>query len=232
MSKRTDSTKHQKDVFRDSEADRWFDRNFAKAVKQDEEKDQALASLLRLGKRFERVLEIGCADGWRLNRLRERFGSRCVGVEPSQNAVDVGRERYPGIELRVGTADALDFEARSFDLVIAGFCLCLCDRQDLFRIAAEFDRVLKIGGTLLITEFLPPVPYKNDWHHVPGVYCYKMDYANMFLWNPQYTLYERSVVDYHSGKMELSQFDGQISVSLLLKGDESVYSRSPYADTR
>lgn len=224
--------KSQKEVFLESEGDRWFERNFASETKQDRERDQALTTLLRLNHRFEDVLEVGCADGWRLHELHERFGSRGEGVDPSAKAVEIGRERYPDITLKVGTADSLEYASATFDLVIAGFCLCLCDRRDLFKIAAELDRILKVGGTLLITEFLTPSPYKNEWQHVSGMSCYKMDYAKMFLWNPQYTLYERSVVDYNSGKMEMSQFDDQISVSLLLKGDESVYVQSPFSTPR
>ena len=218
----------QKKIFLQSEGDQWFERNFADKPKQERERDQALTILNRLGTPFGDVLEVGCSDGWRLEELRQRFGSHCTGIEPSLKAVEAGRQRYPDIALEVGTADSLAFAAQSFDLLIAGFCLCLCDRKDLFTIAAEFDRVLRPGGTLLITEFLPPIPYRNEWAHVPGMHCYKMDYAGMFTWNPQYSLYERSVVDYHSGVAELGAYDNQISVSLLHKGPESVYPVSPY----
>ena len=46
----------------------------------------------------------------------------------------------------MGTADKLPFEDQSVDILVYGFCLYLCDREDMFNIAAEANRVIKSSG--------------------------------------------------------------------------------------
>ena len=58
-----------------------------------------------------------------------------------------------GISAKIGTADQLDFEDKYFDFVIFWFCLYLCDRDDLFQIAKETDRVIKNEGFIIVLDF-------------------------------------------------------------------------------
>src|SRR5207253_396680 len=90
-------------------------------------------------------------------------------------------------------AEQLPFDDKKFDIVIFGFCLYLCDREDLFRIASEADRVLKNPGWLLILDFYSPAPLKRDYHHRSGLFSYKMDYRTLFLWNSSYTNFSHKV---------------------------------------
>jgi len=69
----------------------------------------------------------------------------------------------------------------------------LCDRQDLFRIAQEANRVLKSDSWLVINDFYAPHPIKREYHHKPGVYSYKMDYRQLFSWHPAYTCFAHKV---------------------------------------
>jgi len=127
----------QKDVFLESEGDAWYERN-ARALQARElpGSDPVLAQIIDLTPRpaaGTRILEIGCGDGTRLAWLREKLGFVCAGIDPSAAAVDVARSR--GIDARIAIADALPFAERMFEIVVFGFCLYLCDREDLFRIA-------------------------------------------------------------------------------------------------
>ena len=56
----------------------------------------------------------------------------CYGIEPSAQAVAAACAK--GINVMQGTADVLPFDNQSFDIVIFGFCLYLCDREDLFEL--------------------------------------------------------------------------------------------------
>jgi SAM-dependent methyltransferase len=87
-------------------------------------------------------------------------------------------------KVQQGTADILPFKDHYFDIIIFGFCLYLCDREDLFRIASEADRVLGEPGWLLILYFFSPFPKKNVYHFCKGVQSYKMDYRTLFTWHP------------------------------------------------
>ena len=105
-------------------------------------------------------LDVG---GHRLEIIRNAFHSDSYGIDPSSKDIEDGKSIYPNNSFQVGTADNLPFDDDSFDMVIFGFCLYLCDRKDLFKIAYEADRCLKNKGTLVIKDFCPPFPYKNNY---------------------------------------------------------------------
>jgi ubiquinone/menaquinone biosynthesis C-methylase UbiE len=179
----------QRGIFLEHEGNAWHQRNSARVqARQLPDDDPALRAILELSSLPEsgaRILEIGCGDGSRLAWLKEHRRFECFGLDPSSEAIAVAQQR--GIDARQGTAERLTFDDKSFDILVFGFCLYLCDRDDLFRIAFEADRVLRNPGWLLIFDFFSPVPRKREYHHRAGLYSYKMDYRTMFDWNPAYT---------------------------------------------
>jgi SAM-dependent methyltransferase len=186
----------QKDVFLQSEADAWYERNHQALVNRDFSNDDpvtaAIVEICRLrqhagGNGKLKIVEIGCGEGKRLEWFAQNLPVDVFGVEPSAKAVEKACGR--GISVQRGTADQLAFEDSTFDVVIFGFCLYLCDRQDLFKIAQEADRVLKSDAWLVISDFFAPAPVRREYHHKPGVYSYKMDYRTLFDWHPAYTCY-------------------------------------------
>lgn len=218
----------QKNVFMDSEGDRWFERN-AKALHQKTpDNDKIVALLKRMDARPQNVLEIGCSNGWRLALIEETFHSKCFGVEPSQSAINEGKTSHPTLSLTQGTADTLPYEKAQFDAVICGFCLYLCDRSDLFKIASEIDRVLDEKGLLIIYDFYSSIPYRNRYtHSALDIYSYKMDYEKMFTWSPTYRVVEKKIFD-HSGTTPNCNPDEAVSVVILQKTSESAYIDNPY----
>mgnify|MGYP000330193955 CR=1 FL=1 len=69
-----------------------------------------------VGHKPKSVLEVGCADGYRLNFFRERYDSKAAGIEISAAAIEGGKAKYPEIDLSVGSAsDLSQYEAGSFD---------------------------------------------------------------------------------------------------------------------
>jgi ubiquinone/menaquinone biosynthesis C-methylase UbiE len=182
------SDRDQKRLFVEGEGDAWFQRN---RDAFDPQRDPVVSGLQDLGQRPRRVLEIGCADGARLSLLRETFSSECWGVDPSTEAVRSAKLRDQNLNIGTGTADRLEFPDASFDLVVFGFCLYVCDVADHFKIASEADRVLADAGMLIIYDFSSPLPFSNKYSHKPGVRSYKMDWSKMFIWHPGYRLVGR-----------------------------------------
>jgi len=184
------SRKCQEDIFLNEEGDKWFERNFENTNAGLEKRilrDRMILSFELLNVIPRNILEVGCSDGWRLESLRRKYNCKCSGIDPSSRAVNHGKIAYPNIELNISTADTLPYQDNLFDSVIIGFCLYLCDREKLFKIAYEVDRVLKNNGNLFILDFDPSFAYKNEYSHRDGVFSYKMQYVNMFIWNPAYT---------------------------------------------
>ena len=209
----------QKDVFLDGEGDAWFERNSGSSAAQEfPAGDRLLAALLQLvepaATTGARILEIGCGEGARLEWLTAQRGCICSGIDPSARAVAAAVQR--GIDARRGTAERLDFADRAFDIVAFGFCLYLCDREDLFRIACEADRVLRNPGWLLIYDFYSDEPRRREYHHRSGLFSHKMDYRRLFSWHPGYSIYSHQLLHHVTGGYTDDR-DEWVAVSVLRK---------------
>ena len=216
----------QKSVFLGSEGDAWFERNDPVLGREHAAKDPILAAVKRLPAKPRSILEIGASSGWRLAALRESTGACCIGIEPSARAVKAATARYADITMHRGTADALPCADGEVDLLIVGFCLYVCDRSDLFRIAAECDRVLADGGRLIILDFHSAIPWRNPYVHVPGMYTYKMQYDAMFTWNPAYRIAEQRLTDHRSGAGDDPA--DRLALTVLVKDLAGAYVDNPY----
>jgi SAM-dependent methyltransferase len=206
----------QKDAFVSAEGDAWFSRNEVALATRDWSADPVCRQLSKLPvtRSRSRILEIGCGEGSRLHYLAQKHDCHVFGVEPSEKAVRKALER--GVEAVRSTADKLPFANLSFDIVIFGFCLYLCDDDDLFRIASEADRVLAGTGWLLILDFEARAPRYEPYHHRPGLFSRKMDYKSMFLWHPAYSLasYEKF---HHASQQWTDEPDQWVSLACLRK---------------
>src|SRR5262252_2976880 len=110
----------QKSVFLEGEGDAWYRRNLQHLRAGGP--DIVLTTLQEMRVAPKSVLEIGCANGYRVAQICQQSAAQGYGIEPSAEAVADGRSRYPLLSLEVGTADALPFADGQFDLVIFGFC--------------------------------------------------------------------------------------------------------------
>ncbi|MBI5437575.1 MAG: class I SAM-dependent methyltransferase [Nitrosomonadales bacterium] len=208
----------QKEIFLQSEGDAWFIRNqLDVAGRKLPDDDALLRELLELPPikaKSLKVLEVGCGDGTRLAWIKNNLNADCYGIEPSAQAVAAANAK--GINVQGGTADTLPFDNHSFDIVIFGFCLYLCDREDLFRIASEADRVLRSPGWLMILDFYSSAPRANAYQHCPGVQSYKMDYRMLFTWHPDYACMTHKV-RLHGEASYTDAVDEWAAVSVLRK---------------
>jgi SAM-dependent methyltransferase len=174
----------QDQVFLAGEADQWFVRN-RDALERADRFDWPIHLLegLEGSEAIPSFLELGCSNGWRLARLRERFGAdkRYVGVDPSAEAVGKGMEMHAGIELHRGVLAEIPLQGK-FPFVLVHYVLHWVERSTLMRSLAEIDRLVEDGGYLMIGDFLPDFPQRVPYHHLPGqeIYTYKQDYAGVF----------------------------------------------------
>lgn len=220
---------NQTEVFLKSEADQWFIRNKEAILAKDAETDKLTQMVRQADLKPKKVLEIGCANGYRLNFLKQLFHCECYGTDPSQAAIADGGQRYSGLNLQVGTADQLHFANEQFDLIIFGFLLYLCDRSKLFQIASEADRVLQDQGNILIYDFYSQTPYKNDYSHLSGVYSYKMENASMFLWNPNYILFHSQLYS-ADGSSWKNEIDNTTAIQVVRKMAQAGFPKNPYKE--
>jgi len=70
-------------------------------------------------RKVESILDVGCGEGFTLNRLKEKgIGKNLEGVEHSKDAIELGRKIYPQIKIKQGDIYNLPYEDNAFDLVL------------------------------------------------------------------------------------------------------------------
>jgi len=138
-----------------------YDRTWRKGLQAGKEQRGNLQTNLeflsevKLLKSGHKILEVGCGIGSIVSELSKQ-GYEVIGTDISQEAISYGLKKYGDINLQVQAAEMLEFEDRTFDVVLS---------FDLFEHIAEIDRhvqevhrVLKPGGCYL---FQTPNRYCN-----------------------------------------------------------------------
>src|SRR3990167_6203380 len=70
--------------------------------------------------KIETVLDVGCGEGFSLNRLSEEgIGKKLEGVDFLKPAVELGKKMHTHLALKQGNIYKLEYKSNSFDLVIA-----------------------------------------------------------------------------------------------------------------
>lgn len=213
----------QKEIFMSGEGDGWFQRNTASLEESRKNREWLYEQIVMEIQEGASFLEIGCADGSNLAGILDSKKIKGFGIDPSSEAIQSGREKYPDLSLSVGSSDSLKFEDSSMNAVWMGFCLYLVDRPFLMPTVSEVDRVLKNNGVLIITDFDPGYPVKRSYSHVSGCSSWKMDYSRLWLANPAYSLV-RKISYSHCGKTFHPDPQERIATWILKKSEDSAYS--------
>jgi SAM-dependent methyltransferase len=94
-----------------------------------------------------RALDVGCGPGALVTELVARLGPEGVAaVDPSDPFVTAARERHPGVDVRLATAEQLPFDDREFDAVLAQ--LVVHFMADPVAGLREMARVARPGGAV------------------------------------------------------------------------------------
>ena len=104
-----------------------------------------------------RVLDVGCGPGPLTDVLVARLGvDRVSAVDPSEPFVAMLRQRYPAMDVRLGTAEGLDHPDGVFDATVASLVVPFMSDPavGLSRMAA----VTRSGGVVAVTA----------WDHAGG----------------------------------------------------------------
>ena len=123
--------------------------------------DQAIL-LAILGRQPERVLDLGCGEGWLLRALAER-GIEAVGVDGDETLVEAARAAGSSpvhlasyeqlVEARVDVG-------RDYNLICANFALL---HQDIIPLLAAMDALLAPDGALVIQTLHPWTVAAGDY---------------------------------------------------------------------
>lgn len=98
----------------------------------------------------DRMLDIGCGMGETVNRLSKLYSYDSFGIDPSNKLLELGKNKYENIKIKSGRGEKIFFEDSYFNGVFAECTMSLMDDWELT--ALEANRVLKIGGFLIISD--------------------------------------------------------------------------------
>ena len=172
---------NQDAAFEAGEADAYWRRNQHNIANLELRQDFPVSLITAHRLQPQSVLEVGAADGYRLQWIHYLLHpERTVAVEPSAEAIAYGRSVAPWIHFLQSTAADMDLHGEQFNLVIVHYVLHWVDRSRLMRSVANIDEAVNDGGYLLIGDFYPDNRTKVPYHHKPGLYTFKQDYARLF----------------------------------------------------
>jgi SAM-dependent methyltransferase len=127
-----------------------YDQLLARYAREIAPRFSAFAGLPALGR--GPVLDVGCGTGALAFWLARQFGGASVSaVEPAEAFAAVARERVPGADVRVASAEALPFRDATFEAALAQLVLSFV--RDAARAAAEMRRVVRPGGIVAASVF-------------------------------------------------------------------------------
>ena len=132
-----------------------YDQDFAGAYSSEREKflnaDQySFEKLEQIGLSNKVVVDIGCGDGRHAQKIYELGASKVIGVDNSEAMVALaGENATADIVFGLGEASDTSQEDEVADLIFSNFVIHYIN--DLSPVFAEFNRILKKGGKVVMT---------------------------------------------------------------------------------
>jgi arsenite methyltransferase len=96
------------------------------------------------------IFDAGCGTGVTLDRLNRDREISAIGIDASSDLLNKGRLKHPGLAFVRASGENLPFPDHCADGVMAECSLSVMDHPN--HAVAEFHRVLKIGGRLILSD--------------------------------------------------------------------------------
>jgi len=122
-------------------------------------------------------LEVGCNAGNQLLLLKEMGWANLSGAELQPYAIEIARSRLPHVTLKQGSALALPWPDRSFDIVFTSGVLIHISPNDLPLAMGEIHRVSK--EYIWCSEYYAPEVTQIKYRDRAEL-LWKMDFARQF----------------------------------------------------
>lgn len=208
-------------IWFESESDNWFKRN-KDALQKKADLPLFLLDLYSI--KPQKALEIGCSNGYRLAEIHKKFSSQVFGVEPSSQAINDGRTKWPFIEFQRDLCESFVLQEK-VDLIIVNFVLHWISRNSLFESVQNINNSLANNGYLILGDFGNESFIQRDYHHLPSdkqIFTYKQQYQNIFTSTGLYKEIAKFSFNCNTGKIT-SDIDNSNTGTVSLLKKSSLY---------
>lgn len=101
---------------------------------------------------FDSLLEIGCGMGVNLQLIEKTFNVKTEGVELNPYAVEYGKKL--GLNLKVGEAENIHYEPKSFDVILTDACLIYIEPKEIKKLVKKMIRIAR--KKIIMVEWYSP----------------------------------------------------------------------------
>ncbi len=123
-----------------------------------------------------RVLDAGCGAGVPVTKLLAEAGFDVIGVDFSENMLKLARKNVPKATFVKKDMTKLDFEANSFDGLLAIYSIIHIPREKHHLLFQSFHKILKPRGIMLISMG------SSEWEGIEKYYGVEMFWSH---YNPE-----------------------------------------------
>ncbi|MEU1395026.1 class I SAM-dependent methyltransferase [Micromonospora zamorensis] len=130
------------------------------------------------------VADVGCGPG-SITAYLQGIGLDAFGVDLSPAMIDVARRDHPGLRFEVGSMTGLELADGSLTGLLAWFSLIHVPDDEVPTVIAEFFRVLRPGGALLLGFFAgegSKLKTEGYGGHPMNVYVHRRSPARVATW--------------------------------------------------
>ncbi len=113
------------------------------------------------------ICDLGCGPG-QIARYLHRRGVKTLGVDLSTNMITEAQRLNPEIHFHQGNMLSLPDPDNSWGGIAAFYCIIHIPREQIVEALLEMKRVLKLGGTLLVTFHIgTEIKHLDEWWEKP-----------------------------------------------------------------
>lgn len=153
--------------------DRWDFDSWAKSYDKSVEKN---IGCLKIYKKYEevldtvyntavkgiditcKILDIGVGTANLSKRFLEAGYSNIIGLDQSREMLNVAKDKFPSLKLRLGEFLKIPFENNSFDIIVSTYAFHHLNEEEKSVAIKEMLRVLKENGKIVIGDLM----FKNE----------------------------------------------------------------------